>query len=327
MFISGSAYLENVRAILSGGETVDVAVAFWGEGAELLFSEGDGCCFRVICNLAGGGSNPTTVAHLRNLPHVELKQMDDLHAKVLIGSTTALIGSANFSANGLRLDGNGARGWNEAGLLTRDAAMLRDARLWFAASWEIARSVRDEDLVRAADLWARRPNARPPTRAASLLQLTPGEARDAGIYVVVWAKEASLAASAAAKHVVEQAATLSDGISQSVLSFYEDWNELPENASLISFKLLRNGRCNCDGVYRRVPELDVPANREHDGVQIVVKQKAVLTFPLCSRKQMSELSTRIAPVFRNLPDDFWRQQGGAVVPFHWILTELARLCP
>lgn len=60
----------------------------------------------------------------------------------------ALIGSANFSPNGLQLNGAAAKGWTEAPLSTPDPAELRDARAWFAACWESARPVEDH-LARA----------------------------------------------------------------------------------------------------------------------------------------------------------------------------------
>ncbi|MFZ3184307.1 MAG: phospholipase D family protein, partial [Pseudomonas sp.] len=114
MFLSEDAYLANVKSLLAESTAVDIAVAFWGRGAEPLIPQ-KGKKLRILCNLGMGGTNPEVISTLRTYPSVEIKNLDRLHAKVMIGDQQAIIGSANCSANGLNFEGEELAGWHEAG--------------------------------------------------------------------------------------------------------------------------------------------------------------------------------------------------------------------
>jgi phosphatidylserine/phosphatidylglycerophosphate/cardiolipin synthase-like enzyme len=151
MFLSSAEYENAVRSVVAEIGELQLAVAFWGRGAELLVHPRPAGPVKLICNLSSGGTNPETISALRQKKNVTLKQNDRLHAKVVIGSISAVIGSANLSSNGLNLEGAELKGWEEAGYVTKDADQLEQIRKWFASMWKDAREIYDQDIEDAKE--------------------------------------------------------------------------------------------------------------------------------------------------------------------------------
>ena len=99
-------------AAIAGERKPCCAVAFWGRGAAALF--GPRSRVRIVCNLATGGTNPDEIIALQAKGHTVL-QHDQLHAKVYLGKSQAVVASANASANGLGLEASEQAKWIEAG--------------------------------------------------------------------------------------------------------------------------------------------------------------------------------------------------------------------
>jgi hypothetical protein len=106
-----------------------------------------------------GGTNPQVIRALIQRG-ANVRQLDHLHAKVYIGATTAVVTSANASANGLALQGLEQAHWSEAGVEIGigDAA---DAVAWFKKVWFEGQPIKEEDLRRADALWKRRRRLKP----------------------------------------------------------------------------------------------------------------------------------------------------------------------
>jgi hypothetical protein len=124
------------------------AVAFWGRDAKHYFSGGSA---RIICNLGTGGTNPYEIQHLVEQGH-SVRQNDRLHAKVYIGGGSAVVGSANASANGLGLEDVQQARRIEAAILIEDAAAISD---WFERLWSDpqTREVDKNDISAAIAIW------------------------------------------------------------------------------------------------------------------------------------------------------------------------------
>lgn len=132
-------------------EPIAIAVAFWGAGAESLLPADKH--FRVICNLAMGGTNPAVIESLMARAGTEVRHLSDLHAKVILASAGALVSSANFSANGLGLEGG--NGWREAGvsIAANDPEFVKVFG-WFEQQWRAALPVDAPVLARARTAWS-----------------------------------------------------------------------------------------------------------------------------------------------------------------------------
>lgn len=157
-FLTGEQLHDAVRAALQGSD-VRCAVAFWGNGAEADDLIVDATTAKIVCNLSTGGTNPRAIRALMQRG-AEVQQLDHLHAKVYLGPSTAVVTSANASANGLALQGPEQAHWSEAGIeISRgDAA---DVITWFDTVWSQARKITDQDLRRAEALWKRRRRLKP----------------------------------------------------------------------------------------------------------------------------------------------------------------------
>ncbi|EXI65167.1 MAG: hypothetical protein AW08_03439 [Candidatus Accumulibacter adjunctus] len=154
MFLASSRDIQEniVRLMARHGvdEPIAIAVAFWGKGAEALLPADRR--FRLICNLSMGGTNPAVIETLLARPGIDVRHLPDLHAKVVLTASGAVVSSANFSANGLGLDGGA--GWQEAGMLIpADDPEFVKAYGWFEQLWRMAQPITETTLAEAAKQW------------------------------------------------------------------------------------------------------------------------------------------------------------------------------
>jgi hypothetical protein len=323
MFVTSKNYLHKLSALIDGSERVDVAVAFWGEGSDALLALPENKAVRVVCNLLSGGTNPEPIAQLLR-QGVNVRQLDDLHAKVVLGTGGALVGSANFSTNGLQLEGPEAVGWSEAGLMTTAGADLREIAQWFDAEWARARPIEVHDLKRALAAWKRRRAARPTVKQVkSLADFAPADVKDRDLYIAIWGEQPSPGADAAYQAVVsdaEERELLAPSILER-LSFYEAWPNLPNDGILISFERHAKGKYRCDGVWRRFAQLDVAENKKHGGLQIVAEHDDVLGLRV-SNKQRKDFEKVLKPILDELWMDFNGPNEGALIPLDQALAKL-----
>src|SRR5262245_45086497 len=126
MFIRSKNYQDAINSVLATTGELFVAVAFWGRGAEQLFSASAARLLKIVCNLRSGATNPKTIEALRRYKNIQPRQHDRLHAKVMVSDNGAVIGSANLSCNGLNLEGEEVEGWEEAGFFTREAEHIAE---------------------------------------------------------------------------------------------------------------------------------------------------------------------------------------------------------
>lgn len=156
---SASAIASKVEEMIASqapDSPVRIAVAFWGGGSESVLARTDKT-FHVICNLKAGGSNPNTIGALMERSHVYVRQLDTLHAKVVVADSGAVVSSANFSTNGLGLGGASFQTWNEAGVhLPSSAACMPELSQWFVTLWSASREITEDDLAAAQATWALR---------------------------------------------------------------------------------------------------------------------------------------------------------------------------
>lgn len=146
---------ELIEASDQRADIMRIAVAFWGIGSD-QFIRGAGR-FKLLCNLAHPGTNPWVIARIMGFHNVEFKRLDELHAKVIIGSSGAFVGSANFSERALGLKRSNIEGWIEAGVyISAKTEDHSEACIWFDAVWETASDITEADLGEAKDNWINR---------------------------------------------------------------------------------------------------------------------------------------------------------------------------
>lgn len=157
MFLgSRQRILATIQDIISTAEHrqdhVRVAVAFWGDGSELIFGQNGN--YEMICNLEHPGTNPYAIERILLKHNVTMKQNSSLHAKVVIGSAGAFVGSSNLSERALGIQRSDLDGWIEAGVfLDAHSADLTEAHLWFESTWGGSVGISSEDISRAKLNW------------------------------------------------------------------------------------------------------------------------------------------------------------------------------
>ena len=196
MLLDGDKYLNKVSDLIKNGKKVRIAVAFWGAQSESLFEGFSGEHLQIICNLSMGGSNPTIIEKLMTIENVEVRQLDQLHAKLVLSDNGMVVGSANMSANGLGFEGEESDGFFELGVYITDSILLTDTAHWFDNKWNRARKISEQDIEVAKKKWLKRRGVRPSKESnlaekPGLLEMDIGDLKDRAFYLVMFRYKAS----------------------------------------------------------------------------------------------------------------------------------------
>jgi hypothetical protein len=269
MFVSSSDYKQHLKTLVDNEEgELRVAVAFWGKGAVEHIHPNDKRPIRMICNLLSGGTNPKVIEDLweraKADPYtVKIGQCDRLHAKVILGSHQALIGSANLSSNGLSMEDDEVANWIEAGIMTTDIEELTGLGDWFEKLWssDNVRPISAQDLSDAREAWKRRRGVRTnpnvdASKSFSLEQWSASQLRDRPVYMMIYRTELSPAGSDALKSEQEKLNASKPSSSQSDdLNAFERWNHFPKDhpgqtTELVFVYWEQGSKPVCEGVGR-----------------------------------------------------------------------------
>lgn len=191
-FLYGQAITNRIRGLIATGGPVKAAVAYWGAGASGGLGIVPGTDLTIVCDLLSGACNPAEIASLREtLGNERVLTLDNLHAKVWIGEGEVIVGSSNASSNGLCLGEMEQNRNFEGNGYSRDQAAVEAANLWWnQVILQNARTIADEDLTVAQDLFNARRQARP-LRALgntllTALQTNPNAFVDRNFRVWIW---------------------------------------------------------------------------------------------------------------------------------------------
>jgi hypothetical protein len=124
-----------------------IAVAFWGNGAVAKLGLNRGAKVDIVCNALHPGCNPEVILALVKKGH-RVKTNDQLHAKMYLTDSKAIIGSSNVSTNGLNEEGSASAVWLEANVLTDDPKLVKSAAARFAEYWRKSRFIKAPELKR-----------------------------------------------------------------------------------------------------------------------------------------------------------------------------------
>lgn len=230
--------IEDQQELASWAQSVqsplDIAVAFWGNGAikELRLNDPKRQV-RILLDLASGGTNPRVVRDLLDVYPNRVRSVERLHAKTYIAETEMFVGSANASANGLGLEGTEATRWHELGLITDHRESITKAKMWFKDHWKKAQpiDVESDAFKKVEKAWKERQKHRPVQVDSqdSLIQAVikhPEAFEGRSWYVMVDTEDMSKAA--------EKRIEKESKLQQRPVFGWEDFR-LPKHAHLISF--------------------------------------------------------------------------------------------
>ncbi len=296
MFIPSSSYRGEMVKLIQDSETVRVAVAFWGKDSDALFGAVPNQKIRIICNLLSGGTNPEPIQKLINKPNIEVRRLETLHAKVVLGGSSAIVGSANISTNGLNHEHEEDPGWIEAGLMTEISEQLQKIGDWFERQWKLASKISKEDLAQAKTLWGiRRNNRINGSIKKSIFDNPVFSLQDRSIFVAMYKEDATQQADETFEKL------RSDSVQNfraagdvKELSFFDQWDDLPMDSSIICIHVGSRGGTKIEGIYRRLPIFDRPykIGKKTHRIQVVFPEKRILNFPF-GKATRNELRKRI----------------------------------
>lgn len=263
MFVTSSTYEQVVNSIFAEEEEILAAIAFLGSGAELIFSQPDlKKSVKLICNLRSGATNPSVIDAIQK-KGVLIKQNDKLHAKVLFGNKKALVGSANFSSNGLNLEGNEElSGWEEAGLLTSDINQIKSIKNWFDTLWENSRKIEDKDIDEAKLKWKERRSTRLSKKLAkhstkfSIENFNLSDLLDRRVFLAIYRNNCFSDEAQEAYQTYEENLTEKQQHKSIKIPPMYEWPELPNNAKLIDLHYDPSGVLRCYGVFTRTHDIE-----------------------------------------------------------------------
>jgi hypothetical protein len=225
---------------------VKIAVPFWGRGvlSELGLQRSDLSGVQVLCNLSVGGCNPTVVRELLTRG-ANVRALSTLHAKVYLGKTAAVLGSANASADGLGLHGR-ATSWNEACVLLDSAAELEQLNAWFDEHWRDAADMSNPHIARILLEIAERSPAEQAVDPSSLLEALRSDLvsfKDKPVFVSLdWEPYSS--------KVDDQVGKLREHLGDSI-DAWENWKEMPPAAEVLSFYFdSAANKISFEGIYK-----------------------------------------------------------------------------
>lgn len=342
MFISSSDYKQHLKALIDNEEgELRVAVAFWGKGAVEHIHPNDKRPIRMICNLLSGGTNPKVIEDLweraKGEPDiVKIGQCDRLHAKVILGSQQALIGSANLSSNGLSMEDDEAANWIEAGIMTTDMGELNGLGDWFEELWlsNDVRPINAQDLLAAKEAWKRRRGTRTnpnvdTSKSFSLEQWSTPQLKDRPVYMMIYRTDLSPAGSEALESAQEELnASKPSSSLPDYLNAFERWDHFPKGHPGQTIELIlvywEQGRKPvCEGVGRSLNlRRDFRhANGRPSWIDLSASSPTLLQQPF-GEKEKRALTRCIADCI----EDIWKaaevkDRYGRVVP----LSEVARI--
>jgi hypothetical protein len=268
MFLAGGAEVRRaIVGMVSQGGALDVAIAFWGEGAVGgLGLHGMAAGSRILVNATSGACNPGELARLLQLaPAVDVRHCDRLHAKVVRGREMAVVGSANASRAGLGFCTSESEGWIEAAVAVDDPRTLSEISGWYEALWKNSCALSEELMREVEAVWAKRAAAE---RLAAKGKATGYRIPPGGVYVALFSTEAE-------PELIETAEEVLGAKGFAGASAFQGWPRIPKDATIISLEADPDlAEVDLEGVWRSLPEprVDIPFGRSRRCVYAVVPE-------------------------------------------------------
>ncbi|MBE5316650.1 MAG: phospholipase D family protein [Xanthomonadales bacterium] len=249
---------------------MDIAIAFWGEGAvhELgLHALAAGS--RILLNATSGACNPDELARLLRLaPAVDVRHCARLHAKVVCGREIAVVGSANASRAGLGFSASESEGWIEAAVTVDDPKTLSEISGWYRGLWKNSHALSEELMREAEALWVKRAAAE---RLAAKGKATSYRIPPGGVYIALLSTEAEPGVIKAAEKSLR-----ANGFAGA--SAFQGWPGIPKDATIISLEADPSlAEVKFERVWRSLPEprVDIPFGKSRRRVYAVVPEVGI----------------------------------------------------
>lgn len=144
-------------------EKILIAVAFWGKGSYEIIKRNKNKDIRIICNIESGATNPNEIVNIGNeIGFNRIRTNENLHSKIYFTDRSVILGSSNFSSNGLSLEGNETNKLIEANIEIHDWDVIKNIELWFENLWKQAKEIDEEYCQKYFKKWSENRNRNKP---------------------------------------------------------------------------------------------------------------------------------------------------------------------
>jgi len=242
-----------IEQIFRDTQKIYLAVAFWGKGSSDLIKKAKSKKIKIICNLESGATNPYEIIKIGQLIGFKnIRSIENLHAKVYCTDKKLILGSSNFSANGLSLEGDETNKLIEANLLVDDTEIVNQTKNWFNNLWRNAREVNISYCEKYKSKWIenRKRSGKPRKENDFFKAYENGEYNDQKICIVIdtigFTKEEEKEGDKEAK-----AAMKGDLFYEGKeLSYWYDYESVPRDAFIISYFYDDKGKLDYYGIWK-----------------------------------------------------------------------------
>ncbi|MFL9929831.1 phospholipase D family protein [Paraburkholderia sp. RL18-103-BIB-C] len=324
VFITSANYEDKILKLIDSGERVSAAVAFLGDGCDELLGRST-ATVRLLCNLLSGGTNPKAVDALRAYRSIEIRHLPNLHAKVILGESKAIVGSANLSENGLTEDPDAGSGWHEAGFLVNDRESLQTMDAWYEKLWTIALPVTEDDMKKARIMWAARRTAAfvgKGRAGGSFADVSKAQIEGVSIYVCIYSDDASeqaIKAASAKLSEIEQGGSPVPSVSP--YEIFDGWSSLPSDGPLLCFRANPDGSLTSEGAWKYIEGLDTSYRygRQRNNVFFSSPVRKVLEWKYAA-SDGKLLANRLEPAYHHILSKQNSARGKGFVTLYDALT-------
>jgi len=257
-FLDHNAHTKKlIELIFQDTQNICLAVAFWGLGSSDLIKKAKNKKIKIICNLESGATNPYEIIKIGQLIGFKnIKSIENLHAKVYCTDKKLILGSSNFSANGLSLEGDETNKLIEANILIEDSSIISQIHKWFDALWASAREVDKDYCRKSLSKWIKNRN-RNGKRIKDIdffKAFESGAYNEEKIYIVIdtigFTKEEEKEGDKVAKDAIK-GDLFYEG---KELSYWYDYESVPRDAFIISYFYDDKGKLGYYGIWKTLPK-------------------------------------------------------------------------
>ena len=254
---------EKIQKLFGNARETYCIVAFWGMGAEQLFSGMSKQQIKrtkIVCNLTMGGTNPNVIKDLKD-KGFHIKHNPTLHSKVYWTDAGVIVGSANASANGLSLEGRDQDGWLEAAIFSDRKSEIDATSEYVRRIWNKSNAITPLDMRNAHARWRRRrPFPTPSDNLTFIEALREGRfsGRQNSIYICVDTGELT-----DRNHMEQQAGVLRGryiDLNRRKIDAWEGWCDIPRDQYIVNYWRGPRRGFSPAGIWRTLPKhCDLPA--------------------------------------------------------------------